>query len=141
MPNTPVFTIQVMYPFGRIMDLFQFKRSGIELVVGAPFRDQPVMGAPFNDAPVVQYHDVGILDRGKAVRDHKHRLALHQLIHAVLHQRLHAGVDGAGRLVQNHDRWIRHRRPRNGNQLPLSLGQSASILFQKLCHSPGAAFV
>ena len=45
------------------------------------------------------HDDVRILDRREPVRDDEHRAPLHELIHAALHERLRAGVDGAGRLV------------------------------------------
>ena len=42
-------------------------------------------------------------------------------VHPLLDQRLGAGVDRAGRLVQNQHRRVGHRRAGNGQQLPLAL--------------------
>lgn len=49
------------------------------------------MIAALDDASVVEHHDhIGISDGREAVRDYKHRPALHQLIHAALNDRLGA---------------------------------------------------
>ena len=40
------------------------------------------------------------------------------------------GIDGGGCLVQNHDGRIRHRRPGNGNQLPLALRKVRAVARQ-----------
>ena len=53
--------------------------------------------------------------------------ALHQGVHALLHQRLRAGIDGGGGLVQNHDGRIGHFCPGNGNELPLTLGELGAV--------------
>ena len=57
--------------------------------------------------------------------------SFHQFIHAPLHDGLGAGVDGRGRLIQNHDRGICHSRAGDGQQLPLSLGEVAAVVAQR----------
>ena len=42
-------------------------------------------------------------------------------VHSLLHQGLGAGVDGGGCLIQDQYRRVGHRRPGDGQQLPLSL--------------------
>ena len=80
---------------------------------------------------MVKHHDdVRILDRREPVRDDEHRAPLHELIHAALHERLRAGVDGAGRLVEDHDRRIGHSRACDAQQLPLALAQAAAVAFE-----------
>ena len=86
------------------------------------------MVAPLDNAAVVQHHDAVRVHNGtQAVGNDEHRSAVHQSIHAVLHQLFRAGVDGRSGLVQNHHGRIRHRRPGNGDQLPLALGQPGTV--------------
>ena len=86
------------------------------------------MAAPLDDAAVVQHHDhVAVLHGGQPVGDDEHRAALHQLVHAPLHQQLRAGVDGGGGLVQNHHRRIGHGGPGDGDELPLALGKVSAV--------------
>lgn len=111
--------------------LFQFKRAGIELVIGALFRNQAIMAASFNDLAVIKNHDaVGIADRREAVSNDKYRSALHQLIHTVLYQGLRTGINGGCGFVQNHNGGIGHRGSCNRDQLPLSLAQAAAVALQ-----------
>ena len=86
------------------------------------------MAAPLHDPPVFQHHDgVGIADGGQPVGNDKHRPPLHQLIHALLDQGLGTGVDGGSGLIQDQHRRVGHRRPGNGQQLPLALGQVGAV--------------
>jgi hypothetical protein len=55
------------------------------------------------------------------------RTALHQSIHAVLHQFFRTGIYGGSCFVQNHDRRIRNGSPGNGNELPLTLGKAGTV--------------
>ena len=113
--------------------LFQFECAGIELVVGALLGDQIIVGTPLDDAAMVQDHDaVGVHDGAEAVRDDEYGSAMHQGIHTVLDQLLGTGVDGGGGFVQDHDRRIGHSGPGNGDQLPLTLRQAATVVGQ-LC--------
>ncbi len=44
--------------------LFQFKSTGVELVIGALLGDELLVGAPLNDPALVKHHDaVGISHR------------------------------------------------------------------------------
>ena len=80
------------------------------------------MTAPLDDPAVIQHHNgVGVPDGGQAVGDDKDRSALHEGIHALLHQRFRAGVDGGGGLVENHYRRVGHGGTGDGDELALSL--------------------
>ena len=86
------------------------------------------MGAPLDDAALIQNHDaVGIADGGQPVGDDENRPALHQRVHAGLDLGLGVGIDGGGGLVQDHHRGIRHRRPGDGDELPLALGEPGAV--------------
>ena len=85
-----------------------FELTVVHFGVKTARRQQIDVIALFDNVPIVQYEDeIGILDRGKPVRDDKTRPAFHQRIHCLLDQDLRAGVNGAGRLVENQDLWIR----------------------------------
>lgn len=106
----------------------QLKRAGIEPVVHAALCDQAVVAAPLHDPAMIHdQDDVGIFHGGEAVRDDEHRPALHQLIHAVLHERLGARIDGRSRLIQDHDRRIGHGGAGDRQQLPLPLREPAAV--------------
>lgn len=50
--------------------LLPFKRAGIELVIGAFFRNQLVVIAPLDNAALIQDHDhIGVLNGGQSVGD------------------------------------------------------------------------
>ena len=53
--------------------------------------------------------------------------AVHQAVHAALHQRFGAGIDGGGGLVQDQHRGIGHGRAGDGQQLALSLREVGTI--------------
>ena len=92
--------------------LFQFKCAGIQPVVGPLPGNQILVGSPLNNPAVVQDHDaVGVADGGQAVGNDEGGTALHQGVHALLHQGLGAGVNGGGGLVQDEHRGIGHRSP------------------------------
>ena len=96
--------------------------SGVKLVIPALFLQKLVVGAALDDPSLFQNHDaVRVFDGGKTVGDHESGAALHQPVHALLNQRLGAGVDGGGGLVQNQHRGIGHGGPCNGKKLPLAL--------------------
>ena len=50
-----------------------------------------------------------------------------------LNDRLGTGVDGGGRLIEDHDRRIGHRSTGDGEQLTLALGQAAAVAGQHEC--------
>ncbi len=54
----------------------------------------------------------------------------HEGVHTVLHQLLGAGINGGSCLIQNEHRRIGHRRPGNGQQLALTLGQVGAVAGQ-----------
>ncbi len=74
--------------------------TGIKLVILTLFGDQLVVAAALDDAALFQHHDsVCSADGGQAVGDDKAGAAVHQAVHAALHQCLGAGINGGGRLV------------------------------------------
>ena len=67
--------------------IIELKRAGVELMAGALLGDQVFVGAALDDAAMVENHDaVGVRDRGQTVGDDEDGAALHQGVHAVLHQ-------------------------------------------------------
>ena len=59
--------------------------------------------------------------------DNKYGTPLHQGVHTALYNSLGTGINGGGRLIQDHNRRVCHSRPGNGDQLPLPLGQAAAV--------------
>ncbi len=111
---------------------FKLKGTGVESVIGALFRKQLFVAASLDYASVIHDHDdVGIHYGAEPVCDNKHRSALHERIHAALHYRLGAGVDGACRLVEYHDRRIGDRRSCYRNELPLTLREVCTVVAKK----------
>lgn len=89
------------------------------------------MAATLNNASVIQHHDnIGILNGGEPVGNDEHRSAVHQRIHACLDNAFRPGVNGRGRLVQDHDRRVCYCRSGDGKQLALSLGQPGTVTGQ-----------
>ena len=89
------------------------------------------MRAALDDAALLQDHDaVAVLDRGQAVRNHERRAPLHQGVHAALHQRFGARVDGGGRFVQNQRGRVGNRGAGNRQQLPLPLREVCAVARQ-----------
>ena len=108
-------------------DLATHQLSVIQLKVGAPLGHELVVSAALLDAPVGNHHDlITALDGGKAVRNDKGGPSLEHPIQSLLYQSFRLGVDRGGCLVQNKDLGIRNQGSGNGNQLPLSLRQTAA---------------
>lgn len=102
--------------------LFQLERAGIELVILSTLGNQLRMVAALDDMAQLKHHNhVRVLHSRQAVCDHKHGAAVHQAVHTRLHDGLGAGIDAAGRFVQDHNRRISHRRACNGQKLALTL--------------------
>ena len=79
--------------FGGCFTLFQFKRTGIKLIVFAVLCDKLLVIAALDDMAELEHHDnICILHGGQAMRDNEHRSAVHQTIHAGLNDRLGTGV-------------------------------------------------
>ena len=111
--------------------LVQFQRAGVELIVGALEFEQVVVRAALDDAAVVQHHDgVGVAHGREAVGDDEHGAALHQGVHAALHDGLGARVDGRSGLVEDHHRRVGHGRAGDGQQLPLALAEVGAVALQ-----------
>ena len=100
-------------PFPKI--LFQLESARIKLIIHSFLRNQLFVGAALDNPAVIEHHDgVGVADGGKPVGDDKYLSALHEFIHAVLHQSFGAGIDGGGRFVEDHGGRVRHRRAGDG---------------------------
>ncbi len=105
--------------------------AGIELIILAVLGNQLVMRAALDDAALFEHHDaVAVAHGGKAVRDDKRGAALHQGIHARLHELLGAGIDGAGRFIENQHGRIGDGRARDGEQLTLALRKVAAVALE-----------
>ena len=87
------------------------------------------MRALLDDVSVLHEKDqVGVHDRGQAVRNHETGPALHQGAHGLADLDFRAGVHAGGRLVQNNDGGIAEEHPRDGEELPLSYGNILLIV-------------
>lgn len=72
------------------------------------------MIAPLDDLAVLQDHDgVGVAHRGETVRDDEGGALRHQAVHALLDVFLCSRIDGTRRLVEDQDRRLGHRCPRD----------------------------
>ena len=99
--------------FGGCFTLFQFKRTGIKLIVFAALCDKLLVIAALDDMAELKHHDnICVLHGGQAMRDNEHRSAVHQTVHAGLNDCLGTGVDRAGRLIEDHNRRIGNSRTR-----------------------------
>ena len=61
------------------------------------------------------------------MRDDKDRAAVHQRVHAALHDGFGARVDRAGGLVENHNGRVGDRRAGDGDELALALRKAAAV--------------
>ena len=96
------------------------------------------MRPAFDDPSRLENHNhVRILHGRQPVSGHKDRTSLHQGIHTRLNDSLRSRIDTRGRLVQDHHRRIRHRRPCDRQKLPLTLGKASSVSFQNRVVSIG----
>ena len=90
--------------------------------------EQFVVGAALDDAALLQDDDaVAVAHGGEAVGDDKRRAALHQRVHASLHEGLSAGVDAAGCLVKDQDWRVGNRGTGDGQQLAFTLAEVAAV--------------
>ena len=113
------------------LNLFEFESARIKLIIHALLGDELLVVAPLDDPAVIENHNrVGVAHRGKPVGDDKHRSALHQLIHAVLHEGFGTGIDGGSRLVEDHCGRIRNRRAGDGDELALPLREVGAVVGQ-----------
>src|SRR5213080_4271617 len=78
-------------------------------------------------------HDdqVCVAHRREAVCDHEHRAVRHQAVDRLLYEALGLGVEGAGRLVEDQERWIAQQRPRDRDALALPAGEPRAALAQQ----------
>ena len=110
-------TVRSTRPFGHGLG----ELGGVEPGVGAVGGQQLVVGALLDDVAGLHHQDqVGVADRRQPVRDDEARPAGAQRGHRPLDQHLGAGVDRAGRLVEDQDRRVGQERPRDGDQLLLA---------------------
>ena len=100
----------------------------MERAVAAAEGDQLGVGAALDDPAVVEEEDaVGVHQRAETVRDDDGDAA-----GALGAERadalLGAGVDGGGRVVEDHDGGLQHQRPRDGEALALAAGEGDAAL-------------
>ena len=94
-------------------------------------REQLAVRALLDDIAVAHDEDaVGIADGAQAVRDDKARAAAHEVVHRLLNELLGAGVDRAGRLVEDEDGSVGEHGARDGQQLLLPLGDVRRLLVE-----------
>src|SRR5205809_1442116 len=111
--------------------------SGAELEIVQPavqaVRGQQVaVRAALDDPPLRQHDDeVGVLHGREAVRDDEHRAVRHEPLDRLLHQPLGLGVERAGGLIENEDRWIAEQCPGNRDPLALATGKPRAALAQE----------
>ena len=87
------------------------------------------MGALLDDRAVLHHQDqVGVADRGQPVGDDEAGPVRAQRGHRLLHQHLGAGVDRAGRLVEDQQRRVGEERPGDGDQLLLAGADVAALV-------------
>ncbi len=83
----------------------------------------------FDDPAVLHHEDhVGAADRRQPVGDHETRPIRPQRVHGFLDEHLGAGVDRAGRLVEDQDRRIAEERPGDRHQLLLAGRDVAALV-------------
>ena len=107
------------------------KIAGVQAVVAALLGNQFIVGAALDDAALLQNHNaVRVAHRGQAVGNHEGGAAVHQAVHAVLHQLLGAGINGGSCLIQNQHRRVSNGSAGNGQQLALALTQVGAVAGQ-----------
>ena len=93
---------------------------GVEAAAGEQF---PV-GADVGDAAAVHHHDaVGVADRRQAVGDDQGGAPRGEAVERLLDQRLGAGVEGGGGLVQEQHRRVAEHGAGDGDALALAAGE------------------
>ena len=108
-----------------------FGIHGVQLGVQAALLHQLLMGALLLDAVLGEHpDDRGVADGGQAVGDGEGGAAVRELFKRLLHQAFAFVVQGAGRLVQDQDRWVFEEHAGDGNALLLAAGQ----LYAALAH-------
>ena len=82
------------------------------------------MRALLHHAPAVEDADtVGVLDSGKAMRNHHNRMLLRQRFHRLPHQHFRFRVHGGSGLVEHQHRSLAQHRSCDTHALPLPAGQ------------------
>ena len=96
--------------------------SGIKLIIFSFGCNELVVISALDDTALFEYDDtITVSDGGQAVCNDKGRSSGHQFIHTILYDTLSTGIDGAGCLIENQNRWICDCCAGNGNHLALSL--------------------
>src|ERR1043166_8190800 len=88
---------------------------------GAATRNQLVEVAGLDNAAVVEHQNPrGVAHGGQPVGDHEGGALLHQFVERRLHLHLRGGVECAGRLVEDQDRWVFYQCARDREALALA---------------------
>ena len=101
----------------------------VQRAVEAAELHQLVMRAAFDHAPVLEdENQVGVLHGGQPVRDHEAGASAHQLVHRLLDFDFRPRIDVARRFVQNEHARVRQHCARDGDELPLALGDVHAVV-------------
>ena len=120
--------------------LFQFESAGVKLIIPPPLRYQLLVIAALDNLAVFEdANHIGVADCGKSVRDDKNGATLHEFVHSLLDKFFSASVDGACSLVENEHGRVGYRRSRNGEELALTLRESAFASFAAALTSSSVA--
>ena len=96
------------------------------------------MGAGLHDSAFIHDHDgVGVFDRGQPVRDDQRGAAAHDLVESGLDVAFRFAVQGRSRFVENQDRGILQKRPRDGHTLPLAPREKHTVVAHRSVQSIG----
>lgn len=102
--------------------LFQFKCTGIQLIVLPLCRNEFIMCTTFNDMTMIQNNnDIGVFDGRKTMGNDEYGSAIHQSVHTSLDNLLCSCIDGGSRFIHDHNRRICYSTTCNGKQLTLTL--------------------
>ena len=111
------------------MGLIQFKGAGVELIIGALFSQQLFVVAPLDDLPLLQHHD-----DSRQLRTVESRWAMTKTVRPYIRLSMPCCTMASVRVSMEEvassrimHRRIGHRRPGNGQQLPLALGEVGAV--------------
>jgi hypothetical protein len=85
--------------------------------------------AAFNDAPGIDdENNIGVEDRGEAVRDDEARAAFHRFFERGLDERFVFGIECGGRFVEDEDARVFEEHARDREALTLAAGEFVAAL-------------
>src|SRR5208283_5279438 len=121
----------------------RFKRpllGSVELRVPAAALQEPCMGSLLHDPAVLQHEDhVGVLYRGKTMRDDEGRPSHQDPADGLLQQALGLRVDARRGLVQDEDARVHQQDARKGKKLLLATERLVPASFTGASYPPGSS--